>query len=433
MMRYIMSYGAALLLILLIAGWLASGTLIQGGKGPGNGEQEIIDLIETNENGPVRRLFASLGLIEPDPLESDQLSDASITTIEEAQAAESETAATEEIQKLQTVRYENFIAQLMPIEIELRGQTEANAVVSVRAQTSGIVTQVNVTKGQTVNPGDLLCSIERGTREARLAQAEASLAQAEASQQRAQADFDTNLSLRAKGLAPANTAREFEVSLSASNASLRAAQATLDDVTTDLGYTQVRTEISGIIKDPLVNIGDMLTNSGVCATIVQYDPMLFTGQISETKINLIKTGMTANVTTITNQEVQGKVRYISSSAERATRSFEVEIELENSNAKLLDGVTATAKIIVGEMSAHLIPQSALTLDTDGTLGVRILLDDVVKFMTVQIVGDEAGGVWIAGLPQSIKLITLGQEYVIDGQQVLASIDQDQLVAEGSAS
>ncbi|MCF6326306.1 MAG: efflux RND transporter periplasmic adaptor subunit [Devosiaceae bacterium] len=428
MMRYIMSYGAALLLILLIAGWLASGTLIQGGRGPGNGEQEIVGLIEPNENGPVRRLFASLGLIEQEPTEG-----ISVAAIEEAQTPDSEIAATEEIQNLQTVRYENFTAQLMPIEVELRGQTEANAVVSVRAQTSGIVKQVHVTKGQTVNPGDLLCSIERGTREAKLSQAEASLAQAEASQQQAQADFDTNLSLREKGLSPANTARQFEVSLRAANASLRAAIASLDDVKTDLEYTQVRTEISGIVKDPLVNIGDMLSNSGVCATIVQYDPMLFTGQISETKINLIKNGMLAKVTTITNQQVQGKVRYISSSAERATRSFEVEIELENSNAQLLDGVTATAKIIVGEMPAHLIPQSALTLETDGTLGVRILLDDVVKFVPVQIVGDETGGVWIGGLPQSIKLITLGQEYVIDGQQVLASLDQENTAGEGSAS
>ncbi len=433
MMRYIMSYGAALLLILLIAGWLASGTLIQGGKGPGNGEQEIIDLIETNENGPVRRLFASLGLIEPDPLETDQQTDASIATIEEAQASDNEGVSTQEAQKLQTVRYENFLAQIMPIEVELRGQTEANAVVSVRAQTNGIVNQVHVTKGQAVVPGDLLCSIERGTRQAKLSQAEASLAQAEASQQQAQADFDTNLSLREKGLSPANTARQFEVSLRAANASLRAALASLDDVKTDLDYTQVRAEISGIVKDPLVNIGDMLSNSGVCATIVQYDPMLFTGQISETKINLIKNGMVANVTTITNQQVEGKVRYISSSAERATRSFAVEIELENSNAQLLDGVTATAKIIVGEMPAHLIPQSALTLETDGTLGVRILIDDVVKFMPVQIVGDGAGGVWIGGLPQSINLITLGQEYVVDGQQVLASIDQDISAGEGSAS
>ncbi|VAW24945.1 hypothetical protein MNBD_ALPHA11-1848, partial [hydrothermal vent metagenome] len=234
MMRYIMSYGAALLLILLIAGWLASGTLIQGGKGPGNGEQEIIGLIETNENGPVRRLFTSLGLIEPDPLETDQLADATIATIEEVQASEDETASTQEIQNLQTVRYENFLAQIMPIEVELRGQTEANAVVSVRAQTNGIVNKVHVVKGQAVVPGDLLCSIDRGTREAKLSQAEASLAQAEASQQQAQADFDTNLSLREKGLSAANTARQVEVALRAADASLRAAIASLDVGKTDL-------------------------------------------------------------------------------------------------------------------------------------------------------------------------------------------------------
>ena len=338
--------------------------------------------------------------------------------------AEAETAPETKTEKLQTVRYENFTAQMMPMEIEVRGQTRARAVVSARAQTSGIVNRVHVTKGQTVAPGDLLCSLDRGTREARVAQARASLAQAEASRSQAQADFDTNLSLREKGLSPANTARQFEVALRAANASVRAAQAALDDAQKDLENTDIRAETSGVVQDPLANVGDMLANSGICATIVQLDPMLFAGQISETRISRVKTGMDANVTTITNQNVMGKVSYISPSAERATRSFRVEIELDNSEGRLLDGVTATAKIIVGTMPAHLIPQSALTLRTDGTLGVRILIGDVVSFRPVQIVGDEADGVWVGGLPRSVKLITLGQEYVQEGQKVLASLDRD---------
>jgi len=131
--------------------------------------------------------------------------------------------------------------------------------------------------------------------------------------------------------------------------------------------------------------------------------------------------MSALVSMVTGQTVRGKVRFVSASAERQTRSFKVEIELENSSQRLLDGVSAAATIEIGSMPAQLIPQSALTLETDGSLGVRILLDDLVSFRPVQIVGDEARGVWVAGLPQNVKIITLGQEYVEDGQQVLASL------------
>jgi len=418
MMRYIMSYGVALVLILLIAGWLASGTLIEGGKGPGKGETAIISLIEPQQNGPVHRLFRAVGLIKPDQKEAggkDVASNANAPQ-DNAQAV----APKPERQKLQSVLFEKFTAQLMSVEVKVRGQTEASAKISVRAQTSGIVKQIHVSKGQQVKPDDLLCTLDKGTREAKLAQAEASLAQAKASLAQAQADFDTNLALRNKGLAPANTARRFEVSLSAAKAAVRAGMAALDEINNDLANTEVRSEVAGIVQAPLANVGDMLSLGAVCATIVQLDPILFTGKVAEAKIAMVKTGMPASVTTVTGQTVAGKVKYVSASADRATRSFEVEIELDNSRRQILDGVSATATIKVGAIKAQLIPQSALTLETDGSLGVRILNGDIVGFRSIKIVGDKAGGVWVAGLPQEVKIITLGQEYVEDGQKVLAS-------------
>ncbi len=418
MMRYIMSYGVALVLILLIAGWLASGTLIEGGQGAGKGETAIIGLVEPNNNGPVHRLFRAVGLIKPDQKEAGGKDVASNNGA--AKNSAPAVAAPAETQKLQSVLFEKFSAQLMPIEVKVRGQTEASAKISVRAQTSGIVKQIHVNKGDRVKPGDLLCTLDKGTREAKLAQAQASLAQAKAALAQAQADFDTNLALRDKGLTPANSARRFEVSLSAAKAAVRAAIAALDEINNDLANTQIRSEVAGVVQNPLANTGDMLSLGAVCATIVQLDPMLFTGKVAEAKISLVKTGMPASVTTVTGQTVSGKVKYVSASADRATRSFEVEIELDNSSRQLLDGVSAAATIKVGAMKAQLIPQSALTLETDGSLGVRILLGDVVGFRSIKIVGDKAGGVWVAGLPQEAKIITLGQEYVKDGQKVLAS-------------
>ena len=81
MMRYIMSYGVALMLLLLIAGWLASGTLIQGGRGPEKGEQAIIDLIEPDNEGPVRKLFMSLGLITDPEVAEEPNADMAVAEI----------------------------------------------------------------------------------------------------------------------------------------------------------------------------------------------------------------------------------------------------------------------------------------------------------------------------------------------------------------
>ncbi len=409
MMRYIMSYGVAIALMLLIAGWLASGTLVEGGKGPGNGEQAIIDLIEVEENGPVRNLFVSLGLID-DP--NAPVIDAPV--VEDVEPVE-------EIALLQSIRAIHFVAELMPIEVSVRGQTNANATISVRAETNGVVKQVHVQKGQVVAAGDLLCTLDQGTRLARLAQGEASLAQAEAALAQSEADFETNASLRQKGLAATNTARSFEVGLTAAKASVRSAVSQLDDIKIDLERTQILAEVGGVIQDPLVNIGDMLNNSGVCATIVQLNPMLFSGKVAEARVALVKPGLRAVVTTVTGQSVVGVVRYVSSSADRSTRSFAVEIELDNANGQLLDGITATAEIEVGQVPAHLIPQSALTLETDGTLGVRLVKDNITNFYPVQIITDQADGIWVGGLPVEANVIIIGQEYVNDGQEVDATV------------
>lgn len=410
MMRYIMSYGVALVLLLLIAGWLASGTLVQGGKGPGNGEQAIIDLIEAKEDGPVRQLFASLGLIaDPDEI-----------PVEDTETIEVE--ETEDVPALQSVRIAHFSAQMMQVEVNVRGQTNAIASVSVRAETNGIVKQVHVDKGARVVPGDLLCTLDQGTRMARLAQGEAALAQAEAALVQSQANFETNAALREKGLAAANTARQFEVGLTSAEASIRAAVSALDDIKNDLEKTSIYSEVSGIVQEPLANAGDVLNNSGVCATVVQMNPMLFAGKVAEAKIAAVQVGLTAYVTTVTGQTVEGVVRYVSSSADRATRAFEIEIELDNSDKSLRDGITSTAKIEVGAIPAHLIPQSTLTLLTDGTLGVRIVKESISTFVPVTIINDQSDGVWVGGLPGEVDVIILGQENVTDGQQVDAALE-----------
>lgn len=408
MMRYIMSYGVALALLLLIAGWLASGTLVQGGKGAGNGEAAIIDLIEVEENGPVRELFVSIGLIaDPDAPVPE-----TVEVIEEVEG---------EALQLQSVRISHFSAEMMNIEVDVRGQTNAIASVSVRAETSGIVETVHVRKGAIVAPGDLLCSLDQGTRLTRLAQGEAAMAQAEAALAQAQADFETNAALREKGLAAANTARQFEVALTSAKASISASVSSLDDIKSDLEKTSIYSQVSGIIQEPLVNAGDVLNNSGICATVVQMNPMLFSGKVAEAKISAVKVGLSANVTTVTGQEVSGTVRYVSSSADRATRAFEVEVELDNGDGSLRDGITSTAKIQVGAIPAHLIPQSTLTLETDGTLGVRIVVENLAKFVPVTIITDQSDGIWVAGLPREVDVIILGQESVTDGQQVDATL------------
>ena len=109
-----------------------------------------------------------------------------------------------------------------------------------------------------------------------------------------------------------------------------------------------------------------------------------------------------------------------SSADPATRSFAIEIELPNADGSLRDGLTATATVNLGTAPAHLLPQSVLTLDDQGVLGVRSVVDNVVEFHPVTIIGDTREGIWVTGLPPRVDVITVGQEYVVPGQKVNAT-------------
>jgi multidrug efflux system membrane fusion protein len=94
--------------------------------------------------------------------------------------------------------------------------------------------------------------------------------------------------------------------------------------------------------------------------------------------------------------------------------------MPNPEGKILDGLTASAIVKVGTAPAHLLPQSVLTLDDDGVLGVRAVEDSTVAFYPVTILKDTREGIWVTGLPNTVDVITVGQEYVTAGQRVNAT-------------
>ena len=61
------------------------------------------------------------------------------------------------------------------------------------------------------------------------------------------------------------------------------------------------------------------------------------------------------------------------------------------------------------------------MNDEGVLGVRIVVpEDTVRFVPVKIIDDTADGIWLSGLPSVADLITVGQEFVRDGDRVRTS-------------
>ncbi|WP_417580595.1 efflux RND transporter periplasmic adaptor subunit [Pelagibacterium sp.] len=408
-MQFLKSFGLSLFILLAAGIWFGTGSLVMGGQGPGNGEKSIIGLIEGDDHGPISTSLAEAGVLTEHSTE--EVEQARLTIAQ--RIAQDNGAADAAV----SVRTETFDRQAMPIEVTLRGRTTAAANVSAVAETAAVVETVHVNKGDQVEAGDLLCSLAPGTRAAAVAQAEAGLAQAEAGLAQAQLDLETNTSLRERGLAPANTANSVQVALASAEAQVSSAQAALDNARAELDRTEIIAEVSGLVQAPIATRGAMLSQGGVCATIVQLDPIVFAGSVAEANITLARTGLAATLHTVTNQDATGEVTYVAASADDATRSFPVEIEFDNADFAIREGVTATATVNMGSMPGHLLPQSVLTLNDEGVLGVRSVEEGVVAFTPITIVSDTRDGVWVTGLPQSIDIITIGQEFVVDGQTV----------------
>ena len=118
------------------------------------------------------------------------------------------------------------------------------------------------------------------------------------------------------------------------------------------------------------------------------------------------------------QQIEGAISYVSPEADSETRTFRVEIEVDNPSGLLPDGVSAEVQLPLQQVVAHQISPAILTLSDTGAIGVKTVnaLDEIV-FMPVRIVDEEKSGVWVTGLPERVVLVTVGQEFVTDGQKV----------------
>lgn len=315
-------------------------------------------------------------------------------------AARSETTKTD----LFKVSYVTLTSENRSRVINLRGRTKAEAIIPVRAETSGVLEKRLAGRGDFVKEGDLVCVISRGARQANLQSAKARLAQT-------QADYEANTKLVKKGFVTQARMRELKFDLNAAQSQLKQAEL-------ELGHTEIRAKAAGIVQDPIAEPGDVLNIGETCITLVDRDPMFFTGQLSESDILNVKSGMSAKVELVTGTSVEGTITYIAPSADPQTRTFLTDIRLKNSNINIRGGLTAMASINLQETKAFKISPSWLTLAEDGTLGVKTLDDaDKVNFNPVKVLSQTNDGFWIEGIEQNARVITQGQEYVISNETV----------------
>jgi multidrug efflux system membrane fusion protein len=151
--------------------------------------------------------------------------------------------------------------------------------------------------------------------------------------------------------------------------------------------------------------------------------MRLVGFVAESDVDKLSLNATAGARLANDKLVQGRVTYVAVTADPMTRTFRIEVEVPNPKGLIREGGTVEIFISTSGETAHLLPQSAMTLNNDGDLGIRAVVDGFAKFYRVKIVRDTTDGIWLSGLPDKIEVIIVGQEYVIDGRKVLKTYQE----------
>jgi len=289
--------------------------------------------------------------------------------------------------------------------VTIRGRTQALHAVDVRAEVEGVVQALHFEKGDHVKQGQVLCEIKVNDRAAKVDQARALVAQTEK-----QHAVDNDL---------ARDGFRSKIQVAESGAQLEAARASERTMEIQLQNTRMTAPFDGYVDDRYVDVGDYMRVGDKCGLIIAPEPFLAVGALSEAQVGQVRMGDPVTADLVTGETVQGKVRFVASKADDTTRTFRVEVELPNPDAKLRDGVSVDIHIPVRQLQAVKVSPGILVLSDNGVVGVRTVDKGIVHFNPVQIISDGPDGMWISGLPNGASVITVGQDYVNDGEHVQA--------------
>ena len=207
-------------------------------------------------------------------------------------------------------------------------------------------------------------------------------------------------------------------------AGIRSAEAGVAIAQREIARLEIHAPFTGILETDTAELGSLLQPGGLCATVIELDKVRLVGFLPEAALAKVREGAPAAARLATGEEVRGTVSFLSRSSDPQTRTFRVEVEIDNPDLAIRDGQTVEMVIAVPGASAHLVPQSALTLDDEGRLGLRLAQDGVAAFAPVDIVRDTREGTLVTGLPDTADIIVVGQEYVAEGVPVDVSFQED---------
>lgn len=284
--------------------------------------------------------------------------------------------------------YDEFTLQRMDIRktTVVTGKIEPRNEVNVKPQISGIITEILKEAGETVQEGEVIAKVKVIPDMGSLSAAQSRLRLAEINRKQAQTDYNREKTLFDKGLVAADEYDKIAQALRQAREEVDAAQDNLEVVrdgvsksNASASSTLIRSTITGLILDIPVKVGNSVIlantfNDGTTiATVANMNDLIFRGNIDETEVGRLSTGMTMKITIGALQDLKfdARLEYIAPKAtdQNGANQFEIKaaVNLPSNATNIRSGYSANAEIVLAEAKNVLaVQESAIEFDGDDT-------------------------------------------------------------------
>jgi multidrug efflux system membrane fusion protein len=350
-----------------------------------------------------------------------------------------------------TVNHKN-----VPVEIQVIGNVEAYTTISVKAQVTGQIVEVHFKEGDFVKKGDLLFQIDPRPLEAVLNQAQANLTRDEASLGQAQANlardsaqlrfaeaqanrysqlFDQKIisrdqmeQTRANAEAIAQAVQADKATIESVKAAINATRAAVDNAKVQLGFTTIRSPITGRTGNLTVKSGNVVTaNNLELMTINQVEPIYVTFSVPEAQLAAVRRYMAVGKLPVrarhqdeAGPEEIGVLSFIDNAVDMTTGTIKLKGTFPNTDHKLWPGqfVRVILKLTT-QRDANVIPGEAVQTGQNGSFVYVVKPDRTVESRTVTVGARVDQDVVVeSGLEQGETVVTEGQLRLAPGSRVV---------------
>jgi len=327
----------------------------------------------------------------------------------------------------------------VPLTVELPGRTAAHMIAEVRPQVTGIIKERRFQEGSEVKAGQILYLIDPASYQAAYDNAKAGLTRAEANLHAAGLKAKRYTDLAKTKAVSQQDFDEADAALKQAEAEVGAAKAALEEAQINLGYTEVKSPITGRIGRSTVTAGALVTanQAAALATVQQLDPIYADITQSSAQMLRIRRDLEAGrlqgsgddhlAVKLTLEDgsdygLEGELAFSEVTVDEGTGSVTLRARFPNPKGELLPGMYVRARLTLGVRNAAiLVPHAALSRTPRGEAQVMVVDGEgkveARDVTTVQSLGDR----WVvtAGLKPGERIITEGLQKARPGTQVVA--------------